>query len=117
MKLSLGCGDRKKEGYCKVDLCGEPDVRRDLSMFPRPLGEGAAEEILIGHSLGHVDDFEKTMPGIRRILKLEGTLHFKVPHFRSVFTPRHLHFPPFGNTQAGASEEAEMGLKEDIGVF
>lgn len=59
MKLNLGCGDKKHEGYVNVDLCGDPDVRCDLSVFPRPFDDDSADEVFSEHFLEHVVDFEK----------------------------------------------------------
>ena len=90
-RLNIGCGDNKHEGYINVDICGEPDVRHDLSVFPWPFADASADVILAEHFLEHAIDFERTIHEIHRILKPEGILHFKVPHFRSAFYPWHLH--------------------------
>lgn len=44
MKLNLGCGDKKYDGYVNVDLHGSPDVTCDLSVFPWPFEDASAEE-------------------------------------------------------------------------
>ena len=91
MKLNLGCGDKKRDGYVNVDICGSPDVLYDLSQFPWPFGDGSIKEVFSEHFLEHVSDFEATILEIHRILAPDGILHFKVPHFRSSFYPWHLH--------------------------
>lgn len=95
MKLNLGCGDKKREGYCNVDLCGEPDLRCDLTAFPWPFEDNSIDEVFSEHFLEHVLDFEKTVREIHRILKPGGIMHFKVPHFRSSYFPWHLHHYSF----------------------
>ena len=95
MKLNLGCGDKKYEGFVNVDLYGEPDVRCDLSQFPWPFEDDSADEIFSEHFLEHVADYEKTVFEMHRILKPGGVLHFKVPHFRSSYYPWHLHRQQF----------------------
>ena len=95
MKLNLGCGDKKREGFCNVDICGDPDLKCDLSQFPWPFEDGTIDEVYSEHFLEHVLDFERTVTEIHRILKPGGIMHFKVPHFRSSFYPWHLHHYPF----------------------
>ena len=95
MKLNLGCGDKKYDGYVNVDLHGSPDVTCDLSVFPWPFEDASAEEIFSEHFLEHVNDYEKTIFEMHRILKPGGVLHFKVPHFRSSYYPWHLHLHGF----------------------
>lgn len=90
-KLNLGCGDRKISGYVNVDVCGEPDIVCDLSVFPWPFADNSADEIFSSHFLEHVEDFDRTIWEIYRILKPGGLFHFKVPHFRNAFTPWHIH--------------------------
>ena len=95
MKLNLGCGDKKIEGYVNVDMYGSPDVTFDLSQFPWPFESDSADEIFSSHFLEHAIDYEKTILEIHRILKPAGVLHFKVPHFRSPFDQWYLHKHPF----------------------
>ncbi|MCL1920677.1 MAG: class I SAM-dependent methyltransferase [Kiritimatiellaeota bacterium] len=95
MKLNLGCGEKKLEGYTNVDLFGEPDIRLDLSVFPWPFDDNSADEVTSAHFLEHARDYEQTILEIHRILKPGGTLHFKVPHFRNPCTQWHLHLWPF----------------------
>jgi hypothetical protein len=91
MKLNLGCGDQKMDGYINVDLHGDPDVRCDLTVFPWPWSDDSVDEVYMCHFLEHVPDLEKTLLEIHRILKANGIVHFRVPHFRSPFGIWHLH--------------------------
>ena len=91
MKLNLGCGNKKIDGYVNVDVCGSPDVVCDLSQFPWPFDSNTADEISAFHFLEHALDYEKTVLEVYRILKPGGILHFRVPHFRSPFAQWHLH--------------------------
>lgn len=95
MKLNLGCGEKKLEGYINVDACGEPDIRCDLSVFPWPFEDNSADEVTSAHFLEHVQDYEKTILEMHRILKPGGILHFKVPHFRNPLAQWHLHLWSF----------------------
>ena len=91
MKLNLGCGNKPWAGYLNVDTCGTPDLKCDLSVFPWPWDDESVNEVLAEHFLEHVDDYEKTVLEIHRVLKPNGILHVKVPHFRNPMTPWHLH--------------------------
>jgi len=91
MKLNLGCGETKKPGYVNVDICGVPEVLYDLSSFPWPWEDNSVDEVYSSHFLEHVQDFEKTILEIHRILKPEGVIHFRVPHFRNPLAVWHLH--------------------------
>lgn len=95
VRINIGCGSRLYPGYINVDICGMPDVRHDLSIFPWPFADSSADEVLAEHFLEHALDFERTVYEIYRILKPGGILHFKVPHFRSAFYPWHLHHYQF----------------------
>lgn len=91
MKLHLGCGDKKLDGYVNVDVVGKPDKVWDLSVYPWPFEDNSADEIFSEHFLEHVSDYDQTILEMYRILKSNGILHFRVPHFRSACTPWHLH--------------------------
>ena len=96
-KINLGCGDKKRCGYVNVDLYGDPEVRCDLSVFPWPFADASVEEVFSEHFLEHVADYEATVLEIHRILKPGGLLHFKVPHFRSPYSPWYLHRQSFSS--------------------
>ncbi len=91
MKLNLGCGDKKRDGYVNVDVCGNPDQRYDLSIFPWPWPDGSADEVYSEHFLEHVQDYERTVLEIHRVLKAGGLLWFRVPHHRAPMATWHLH--------------------------
>lgn len=91
MKLNLGCGDKIRAGYVNVDCCCTPDVLCDLSVFPWPWADGSVDEVLSEHFLEHVQDYEKTILEIHRILKPGGIIFFRVPHHRTPMAVWHLH--------------------------
>ena len=97
MKINLGCGEKKLEGYVNVDVCGNPDVCADLSVYPWPFESDSADEVFSEHFLEHVKDFEAAILEMHRILKPEGVLHFKVPHFKSPYFPWHVHLQAFSS--------------------
>lgn len=101
VKINLGCGAKKLAGYVNVDICGRPDVKCNLSEFPWPFDDSSVDEITSEHFLEHVIDFERTVLEMHRILKVGGTLHFKVPHFKSPAAAWHLHHHQFSTITCG----------------
>lgn len=83
VKLNLGCGTVIKKGYLNVDhikLKGVDKVM-DLNKFPYPFKNDYADEILLDHVLGHLEKPTAVMEELHRILKKNGRLIIKVPHF------------------------------------
>ena len=54
LKLNLGCGENKLQGYINVDKFGEPDIKYDLESFPWPWEANSVSEILLIHVLEHL---------------------------------------------------------------
>jgi ubiquinone/menaquinone biosynthesis C-methylase UbiE len=92
MKLNLGCGFNKPDGFVHVDMFSEcnPDVQHDLESFPWPFDSDSVDEILMNHSLEHLgqqpDVFLNIMKELYRICKHESIIQVNVPH------PRHDNF-------------------------
>src|SRR6185312_513515 len=89
MKLNLGCGQNKVEGYLNVDkyaACA-PDRVVDLEAFPWPFPDASVDEILLTHVLEHLGRETETFFGImrelHRVLKPGGKVQIRVPHPRS----------------------------------
>ncbi len=82
-KLNLGCGDFRKEGFVNVDGCAQfkPDVLHDLDRVPYPLPSDHFSLVEADHVLEHLHDPFAVMKEIHRILKEDGKLIIRVPHF------------------------------------
>lgn len=92
VKLNLGCGAFKKEGYVNVDCCAhlKPDVVHDLNKLPYPFPDNHFDVVEADHVLEHLGDVFGVMKELRRIMKDGGALSIKVPHFSRGFThPEH----------------------------
>jgi SAM-dependent methyltransferase len=89
MKLNLGCGHNKKDGYVNLDKYDSfaPDVVWDLETFPWPFETDAAEEIVLHHCLEHlgatVEVFFSIMQELYRVSAPGGRIVIDVPHPRS----------------------------------
>jgi SAM-dependent methyltransferase len=89
MKLNLGCGQNKLDGYLNVDkydAC-EPDQVADLEVMPWPFADDSADEIMLTHVLEHLgretDVFLGIIKELYRVLKPGGQVQIRVPHPRS----------------------------------
>jgi len=86
--LELGCGSRKRTAgaigidaldYPDVDIVGE--VYDVLRQFP----SGCVNQVYAYHFIEHVDDIDKLMVELSRVLKPDGLVEFVAPHFSSPY--------------------------------
>lgn len=88
LKLDLGCGANRRDGYTGVDIASLPsvDVVHDLFTFPWPFKDESAETIHCSHFLEHVPGKlrGRFMDEVWRILVPEGTMSVIVPYARSM---------------------------------
>ena len=92
MKLNLGCGYDKREGYVNVDAFpdGNPDVVCDLEKLPWIWETNSVDGVLFSHSLEHMGQqsslFLAIMKELYRVCKNGAVVEINVPH------PRHENF-------------------------
>jgi hypothetical protein len=89
MKLNMGCGYRKLEGWVNVDLSPkcQPDLVCDLESLPWPWKDDSVDEVLFNHSLEHMGQDPRTFLGMMkelyRVCEDQARIEIVVPH------PRH----------------------------
>lgn len=98
--LNLGCGKTRIPGSIGVDsvpIDDFVDQVHDLDVLPYPFESSSADEIHLYHVLEHLHDPVKKIEEMHRILKPQGVLYIRVPHFssRGAFTDI-THLRPYG---------------------
>jgi len=87
IKLDLGCGTKKKEGYVGVDVRAFDgvDVVCNLGSEPWPWADGTIDEMHCSHMVEHLKPFERVhfVNEAFRCLKSGGKLTIATPHWSS----------------------------------
>ena len=87
LRLNLGCGAKRLDGYINVDKFGDPDLRFDLETFPYPWSDNSVAEIVMHHVLEHLgqqtETYLKSIQELYRICQPNAKIHITVPHHRS----------------------------------
>jgi ubiquinone/menaquinone biosynthesis C-methylase UbiE len=89
MKLNLGCGYKKMDGYVNVDsdLNCNPDLKVILGKEPFPIDDNTVDEVTAHHVFEHIGDgFLFFLKDLYRVCKNEAIISAQVPH------PRHDYF-------------------------
>lgn len=85
MKLLLGCGEDRREGWTHLDIVTLPhvDVVHDLRVYPWPVDDDAATHVHALDVLEHLPDTMRFMDECWRVLAAGGELFVQVPHVES----------------------------------
>ena len=80
LKVDLGCGDAKPDGFFGIDIKPGPSVDKVANLeWGIPLASNSAAVIRASHVLEHLMDKEHVMREIHRVLRPGGELVFEVP--------------------------------------
>ena len=87
LRLNLGCGAKRIDGFINVDKFGDSDLRFDLETFPYPWENDSVNEIEMHHVLEHLGQqtgtYLKIIQELYRICQSGAKIHITVPHHRS----------------------------------
>lgn len=83
-KLNIGCGNDIRDGFVNLDITQLPgvDVVCDIDREVLPFEDNFFEYILCNDVLEHVE-YIKVLKEILRVLKPNGIVEIRVPHFTS----------------------------------
>lgn len=80
LRVDLGCGDAKSEGYFGIDKRKLPGVDQIADLEQGiPLDDATVDEVRAHHVLEHLADKERIMAEIHRVLRPGGRLVLEVP--------------------------------------
>ena len=82
-RLNLGSGGRPLAGYLNVDISPKAtgvDLVCNLDRYPWPFADNSADEIVMYQCLEHLEDRNRAMKEIHRILKPGCVVKLSVPH-------------------------------------
>lgn len=131
MKLDIGCGKNKHEGYIGVDKenFDVVDVVHDLNNSPWPFADNSVSEILCHNVLEHLESPWRAVREIIRICRREARIHirfptpehpnaWKDPEHKYTFTPKW--FEQFGEFKIVKNEKHYVPAwfeQSDLGVI
>ncbi len=80
LKIDIGCGKNKKEGYVGIDI--DPTSKADIivSALSIPFSDNSVDEVYSRHMIEHLapDEAEKFFNEIYRVLKIDGEADLKI---------------------------------------
>lgn len=93
LRLNIGSGRNRIPGFLSVDNnanAGAVDVAHDLDRFPWPFEESSVGEVVMDHSLEHLEDTIGVVQELYRICADGARIEIRVPHFSCAwFHPGH----------------------------
>lgn len=79
MKLNLGCGHKKMDGFINIDIIPEADVQVDLESQPLPFPDDSVDFVQASQVFEHIENFIPLMNEIHRVLKPGGVVRADMP--------------------------------------
>jgi len=83
MKLNLGCGLHKEEGYINIDKYQHlnPDICLDFTKDKLPFKDNSVDEVKLDAVISYIDDLTFLFKEIYRVSKDKATVKIITPHF------------------------------------
>ena len=80
LKIDIGCGKNKKEGYIGIDIDPESNADVFASALNLPFDDNSVDEVHSRHMIEHLapDEAEKFFNEIYRVLKIGGEADLKI---------------------------------------
>lgn len=120
IKIDLGCGPSKKEGYIGIDILEFPEIdfvadfNNGLPFIP----DNSVDEIISSHLLEHIENLEFFLSEIHRVLKPNGIKKIIVPHFSNpYFYSDYTHKRFFGLYSMDYFSGGSTNLKRKVPTF
>ncbi len=84
IRLDIGCGYRKKQGFVNIDMnknCN-PDILLDISKKKLPHKDNTVDEIYCDNVLEHLNEqqIEFVLSEFHRVIKKQGKITIRVPY-------------------------------------
>jgi len=97
ISLDIGCGPAKVNGFIGMDIRDLPgiDIVHDLNLTPWPIQDESVDLIVASHVIEHVNCVISFMSETYRMLKRNGMLIIRYPHYSQRHTfrdPTHKRF-------------------------
>jgi ubiquinone/menaquinone biosynthesis C-methylase UbiE len=95
MKINLGCGNKKKDGFLGVDAhkCDAAELIHDIESG-LPFTDSSVDEVWMDNLIEHVRDIPQLMREIHRVGTPGARITIITPHFTSLSSwrdPTHVH--------------------------
>lgn len=84
LKLDIGCGRRKREGFIGIDIA--PGADADVYADPAqtlPFGDDTVSEVWMNHVFEHLENPVRVMDEIWRVCRHGAKVEIRGPHFSS----------------------------------
>ena len=96
MKLNIGCGNERIEGYLGVDKfrCDAADYICDIENEKLPFEDNTITDIILDNVIEHFYDIPKVINELVRVSRKGTIIKIMTPHFSSLSSwidPTHIH--------------------------
>ncbi len=121
MRLNLGCGFNKRDGFHNVDKFKDcsPDEVVDLEQFPWPWPDDSVDEIYLSHVLEHLgatsEVYFDVIREMYRVCRDGATVTITVPHPRHdsfINDPTHVRIVTFDGLAMFSRRQCEIWIRD-----